>query len=255
MLKVSVITVTYNSKDQLKLSLDALKKQDYSFIESIIIDGGSTDGTIEVIQKFEQEFQGKVKWISERDHGIYNAINKGIRMATGDMIGIYNDLFCDISVISSMVKKVQEEHTDGVCGDLVYVGENGKIIRYWKTGIGTIQKGWMPGTPTLYLKKKVFETYGLYDEGYRCSGDFEFTIRVFQDKKVKLSYIPKVLVQMFYGGTSTSGFQAYWISIKESYLALYRNHVRFALFVLLLRIFKTSAQFIRKPSKEIENIG
>ena len=247
MFKVSVITVSYNSKEQLKLSLDALKKQDYPLIESIIVDGASTEGTVEIIKTFEEEFNGEVKWISEKDNGIYNAINKGIKMATGDIIGFYWDLFSDKFVISKMIKKIEEENTDGVHGDLVYIGKNKEVIRYWKMGIGTIQQGWMPGHPTLYLKKEVFRKYGIYDERYKCSGDFEFMVRILKDKTIKLSYIPEVLIQMYYGGVSTSSSYAYWISIKESYLALHRNHIKFPILVILLRMIKTTRQFKEKP--------
>lgn len=251
MLKVSVVTISYNSKEQIKLTLEALKRQNYPLIESIIIDGGSTDGTIEVIKKFAKEFQGDVKWVSEKDNGIYHAINKGIKMATGDIIGFCWDLFSNDQVLSTMIKKIEKEHTDGVHGDLVYVGKDGEVIRYWKMGEGIIQRGWMPAHPTLYLKKEIFERYGGFDEQYRCSGDFEFMVRILKDHSVQLSYIPEVVVRMFYGGVSTSGWKAYFLSIKESYLALRRNRIRFPILVIGLRIVKTSKQFRGKR----KNIG
>lgn len=244
--KVTVVTISYNSKAQLEQTLNTLKTQDYPRIESVIVDGGSTDGSLEVIQKFAEEFKGSVKWISEPDKGIYNAVNKGIRMATGDIIGFYWDLYHDDTVLSKMVDIIQKEKTDGVHSDLVYEKENGEVVRYWKMGKGEIRKGWMPGHPTLYLKKEVYERYGLYDENYKCSGDYEFMVRILKNNEVKLSYIPEILLHMFYGGLSTSGWKAYWQSIKEGYLALKQNQIKFPAYVTLLRIIKTSKQFRKK---------
>lgn len=246
MLKVSVITISYNSKEHIELTLEMLKKQDYPCIESVIVDGGSTDGTVEVIKAFSTVFQGEVKWISEKDKGSHDAINKGIRMASGDIIGCCFDLFANRHIISDIVKKIETEHTDGVHGDLVYIGKNGRIVRYWKMGQGTIQKGWMPAHPTLYLKKEIYETYGMYDESYRCSGDYEFMVRILKDHQCRLSYIPAILIRMFYGGISTSGWQAYWVSLKESYLALHRNKVKFPVVVIFLRMVRTCRQFLKK---------
>ncbi len=246
MLKVSVITISYNSKEHVKLTLDTLKKQDYPCIESVIVDGGSTDGTVEVIKAFADTFKGEVKWVSEKDKGSHDAINKGIQMASGDIIGCCFDLFANRHVISEIVNKIEMEHTDGVHGDLVYIGKDGEIVRYWKMGQGTIQAGWMPAHPTLYLKKEVYEKYGTYDERYHCSGDYEFMVRILKDQKCRLSYIPKIMIQMFYGGISTNGMQAYYISLKEAYLALCRNKVRFPAFVIWLRMIRTFQQFRKK---------
>lgn len=246
MQKVSVITISYNSKEHIKLTLQALKKQDYPCVESIIVDGGSTDGTVDVIKEFVDTFKGQVKWVSEKDRGPHHALNKGIQMASGDIIGFCFDLFSNRHVISDMVKKMETEHTDGVHGDLVYIGKDGEIVRYWKMGQGTIRTGWMPAHPTLYLKKEIYEQYGLYDERYHCSGDYEFMVRILKDRNCRLSYIPKVLIRMFYGGISTNGLQAYGTSIKESYLALRRNKIRFPACIILLRIVRTMGQFSGK---------
>ena len=174
-LLVSVITVSYNSIDNLRKSLELLKRQDYPYIESIIIDGGSTDGTREYIEEFASEFKQtseKVsrtcKWISEQDRGLYDAINKGIDMATGALIGCYWDMYANDHVISDMVGTIVCEKTDGVHGDLLYVDGNGKTVRKWRTGQGMIRQGWMPGHPTLYLKREVYETYGNAKIGRRA---------------------------------------------------------------------------------------
>lgn len=250
-MKVSIITVTYNDAENLKKTLSALLRQDYPDIESIIVDGGSTDGSIELIKEFEKRFHKKfhreVKWVSEKDNGLYDAANKGIRMAEGELIGCYWDVFASHDVVGRIVKTVEEEKTDGAHGDLIYTNQ-GKVVRYWKMGRGSIEKGWMPAHPTLYLKKEVYQKYGLYKEKYRCSGDYEFMVRALKGGSVRLSYIPEVLVCMFYGGLSTGGASAYRQSIYESILALRENGVPFPELVTLKRTLRTSMQFLRAGS-------
>ena len=247
---VSVITVAYNSLDDLKKSLPLLKEQDYPYIESIIIDGYSQDGSIDLIKEFADEFESsaggharKCRWISEKDGGIYDAINKGIRMASGDVIGCYWDMYASDHVISDIVDAIMREDTDGAHGDLLYVDDDGGIVRKWKVGQGGIRTGWLPGHPTMYLKRHVYETYGVYDTKYRIASDYEFMVRCLKDGNVHLSYIPEVLIRMPYGGTSNRSMGAYWRSTKESYKALKENGVRPAGWIILLRILRTLKQF------------
>ena len=156
--KISVITTTYEDLEHLKEVVNGIKNQNYDNIEYIIIDGASGDGTVEFLQNLEQEFGQhpgwELKWISEPDKGIYDAINKGISMATGDMIGFMFDKFASSDVLSRMADIVEQEHSQGVHGDLDYVDESGNVIRHWVMGNGrTIKDGWMPAHPTLYLKR------------------------------------------------------------------------------------------------------
>ena len=205
--KVSIITTTYNDKENLKKIIAQVKKQDYDNIEYVIVDGGSTDGTREVIAEAEAYFGDRLKWISEKDKGIYDAINKGIRLSTGDILGCCFDQYAGPDVISKMVAIMEKEGTDGVHGDLYYM-EGDKVVRYWHQGQGNIRCGWMPGHPTLYLKKSVYDKYGLYKTDYRISADYEFMIRILKNKKVKLSYLPEVLIYMSHGGTRTNSLGA-----------------------------------------------
>lgn len=251
MQKVSVITVTYNEVENLTKTLDALLQQDYENIESIIVDGGSTDNSVKVIQEFEKKFKGTVKWISEKDHGMFEAANKGIKMATGDIIGGYWDVYASPDVITKIVKKIEKDGTDGAHGDLLYV-EGNTVKRYWKMGEGRIQDGWMPGYPTLYLKREVYEKYGLYNEKFKYSWDYEFMIRILKHNKVKLSYIPEILIYMFYGGSSTSGFQAYKNSILDSIKALKGNKVKFPRIITLKRLIRTTFQFVNSKNIQIK---
>lgn len=243
--KVSVITTTYNDAEHLKAIMTQVLHQSYPDIEYIVVDGASKDGTLSVIREMEPAFEGRLKWISEPDKGIYDAINKGIRLATGDIIGCCFDHFTSEDVIAKMVAAIGREGTDGVHGDLVYK-DGERIVRTWRQGQGNIRFGWMPGHPTLYLKKEIYDRFGLYKTDYVCSADYEFMIRILKDGQVKLSYIPEVLIEMDYGGTSTKSFKAYWVSLVEGHRGLKENHVRFAWFTDGCRILKLILQFIKR---------
>ncbi len=243
--KVSIITTTYNDKENLKNIIGQVKKQDYANIEYIIVDGGSTDGTQEVIAEAAEYFGDRLKWVSEKDKGIYDAINKGIRLSTGDILGCCFDRYAGSDVISKMVAVMEKEGTDGVHGDLYYM-EGDKVVRYWHQGQGKIRFGWMPGHPTLYLRKRVYDRYGLYKTDYRISADYEFMIRILKDDRVKLSYLPEVLIYMSHGGTSTNSLGAYLAGMKEGHRALRENGVRFAWFTDMCRTLRVLAQFVQK---------
>lgn len=243
MKKVSIITTTYNDSAALRATIAQIKAQDYPNIEYIIVDGASKDDTMEVIREAAEYFGERLIWISEKDKGIYDAINKGLKLATGDYIGLCFDRFASNDVISKMVAIMEKEGTDGVHGDLNYM-DGEKIVRKWRNGRGNIRTGWMPGHPTLYLKKEVYETYGLYKTDYRISADYEYMIRILKDGKVKLSYIPEVLIKMAHGGTSTNSLGAYLEGMKEGHRALKENGVKFAFVTDLLRILRVLKQFV-----------
>ena len=243
MKKVSIITTTYNDSESLRKTIKQVEAQEYPNIEYIIVDGASKDNTMDVIKEAEAIFGDKLVWISEKDTGIYDAINKGLKLATGDYIGTCFDQFAGNDVISKMVAIMEKEGTDGVHGDLNYVdGET--IVRKWRQGQGNIRTGWMPGHPTLYLKKEVYDKYGLYKTDYRISADYEFMIRILKDKQVKLSYIPEVLIKMAHGGTSTNSLGAYLEGMKEGHRALKENGVKFAFVTDMLRVLRVLRQFV-----------
>lgn len=240
--KVSIITTTYNDADNLRKSIDGIYHQDYQEIEYIIVDGASTDDTLSVIKEAEARFQGRLKWISEKDNGIYDAINKGIAMAEGDIVGFMFDSFAGTDTVSKMVEAITRDGADGVHGDINYV-DGDKIVRKWRMGTGTIHQGWMPGHPTLYLKREIYEKYGNYKTDYKIAADYEFMVRILKDNQVKLTYIPEVLVNMFYGGTSTGGLSNYINSFRESYRALKENKVSFPLWICVRRTIRVLLQF------------
>ena len=160
-------------------------------------------------------------------------------------MGTCFDHFTSKDVVAKIVETIARDGSDGVHADLVYK-DGDRIVRTWKQGEGSIRYGWMPGHPTMYIKKAVHDAYGLYKTDYKCSADYEFMIRILKDQKVRLSYIPETLIEMDYGGTSTGGFKAYWVSLTEGHRALKENHVRFAWFTDGCRILRLIGQFIRR---------
>lgn len=248
---ISIVTTTYQDVEHLKKVVEGIKKQDYPRIEYIIVDGGSKDGTVDYLKELEKDFsygwpERRVRWISEKDEGIYDALNKGIRMATGDLIGPMFDQFANSHVLSDMVSVIEEEGSDGVHGDLYYVDEEENPVREWKMGnTKTIRDGWMPAHPTLYLKKEVYDRFGVYKTDYRIAADYEYMIRILKNNDVRLSYIPRVLVHMFYGGTSSGGLSNYMLSFKEGKRALEENDIKGAFFITVKRTLLVLKQFVQ----------
>lgn len=210
--KISIITVCLNSASTISDCIKSITSQSYENIELLIIDGGSTDGTIEIIEKSSNP---RIKLISEIDLGIYDAINKGISLSSGDIIGILNsdDMFWDDRIIEVIAKSFSQSKTiDAIYGDLVYVDVNdvNKITRYWKAGIFKENKlyfGWMPPHPTFYMRREALRKVGYYRNDLGTAADYEFILRSLLKYKLIISYIPKILVKMRRGGASNGSFQ------------------------------------------------
>ena len=245
--KVSLILTTYNSEDNLKTTLNSIEMQDYPAIEVNIKDGGSTDRTLSIIEQYAKDSKYVVQWQTGADKGLYDAMNQGYGVSTGDVIVCFNDRFMAPDVVTKMIR-VMEENPDcvGVHADLVYATED-KVVRYWKMGPQkSLYLGWMPGHPTLFLKRKVYETYGLYDDSFRIAADYEFMIRFLKDKENKLAYLPETIISMYYGGVSTNTTFSYIDSLKEGHRALHSNGVRFASWIDLLRTCRVLLQFVMR---------
>lgn len=264
MQKVSLLITTYNSKDNLAVTLAGIEKQDYENIEAVIVDGGSRDGTVDLIREFAGKHlmntgsartaAGKevldaapgitVRWISEPDEGLYDAMNKAWALCTGDIVAVCNDRLCTPDAVSKLVKAIEHapEECIGAHADLVYV-DGSRVVRTWHMGEGKLSEGWMPGHPTLFLKREVYERYGIYDISYRCAADYEFMVRFLKDEKNRLAYVPEVLIAMFYGGTSNAGLRNYLVSFKEGYMALKKNAVPHPLLITVKRTFRVLGQF------------
>lgn len=243
---VTIITVNYNNVVNLKKTLDSISNQTYPNVESVIIDGGSSDGSQELIKEFANGFAkgfGRCKWISESDEGLYYALNKAFDIATGDIIGCLWDEFADQNSLEILIDTMLNENADGVHGDLLYMGSDGKVIRKWQMGKGKILDGWMPGHPTLYLKKEIYNNYGKYDTDFVTAADYEYMVRILHNEEVRLAYVPRVVVKMFYGGLSTSSHMAYVRSTLEAYVALRKNGIHHAFLVIIRRIIRTLKQF------------
>jgi len=228
-LKVSIITVVWNNKDTVKDAIDSVLNQTYEDIEYIIIDGVSTDGTVEIVQNYGEKIS---KFISEPDKGLYDAMNKGIALATGNLVGILNsdDFYIDNNVISQIVKEFEEKNVDSVYADLIYVSSKNlnKTIRYYDSSHFTPGKfayGWMPAHPTFFTKRNVYEKYGVFKTDYKIAADYELLTRFLKKYKISSSYINKPIIKMRIGGTSTSGIQSNYILNKEIIRACKENNI------------------------------
>ncbi len=207
-IKVSVVTVCFNSADTIVDTLHSILGQDYADAEHIVVDGGSTDGTLDILSKYSSFI---ARLISEPDDGIYDAMNKGIQMVTGDVIGFLNadDIYADAHVLSDVAATMEAMELDAVYGDLVYVRRDdpAKVTRYWKAGEylpGSFRLGWVPPHPTFFCRRRLLEEYGCFDPLYRIAGDFELMLRLIEKNRIRMGYIQRPLVHMRVGGRANT---------------------------------------------------
>ena len=250
-MKISIITVALNNVEYIEACIQSVINQDYENIEYIVIDGGSTDGTLDIIKRYEE----KIKiWISEPDEGIYNAINKGIGMSRGDIIGLLHsdDLYIDEHVINNVVREFSKDNVDSVYADLVYVEKNNikKVVRYYDSSVFQISKfayGWMSAHPTCFIKKNVYDKYGLYKTDYIIAADYELLVRFFAKHRVSYSYLPKVIVKMRRGGLSTRNFKSNVILNREIVRACRENGIETNIFKVYSKYCVKLAQLFKRP--------
>ena len=246
-MKVSIITATYNSAKNIQRTIDSIASQDYADIEHIIVDGNSTDNTLEIVKSNKEKIS---KYISEKDNGIYDALNKGVKMATGDVIGFLNsdDVFTNIHVISRVVNCFNVKKSDVVYGNLVYQSKdeiNKKTIRYWRSNVfspGCLKYGWMPPHPTLYCKREVYEKWGLYNDQFKIAADYDFILRVFKQPTVMKAFLPTVMVNMDMGGVSNRSIKNVITKSSEDYKAIRSNKIG-GLMTLFLKNARKLGQF------------
>ena len=246
-MKVTIITVTLNSAKFLEDCIQSVIKQDYKDIEHLVIDGGSTDGTLAIIEKYTGHI---ARWVSEKDKGMYDAVNKGMRMAGGDIIGTLNsdDVLASPDVISTIVAGFEQQPVNAVYGDLVYVDpvNTEKVIRVWK-GLpykrSRFRYGWMPAHPTFYFRKELLDHLGYYETHYYTAADYEFMVRYLFYFRVSACYIPKLMVKMRAGGVSNISIHNWLRANRRDYLAMKRNRIPFPLVTSLLKPLIKLRQF------------
>jgi glycosyltransferase involved in cell wall biosynthesis len=247
-MKVSIITVSYNSANTIEETLKSVLHQSYQNIEYIVVDGDSKDGTVDLIKKYEKKFNGKMKWLSEKDEGIYDAMNKGIKLASGDIIGILNsdDIYYNNTVIENIVSIFQQSKADVVYSDVYFFNQSkDKIIRKWKARKGKVEYGWIPPHPGVFLKRYVYDVKGLFEKSFKIAADYDFLLRVFLDESLKKVYYQKCTVLMRYGGTSTGSIKNIVKGNVEILKSLKNNGISCPICVLFLRHMRKLRQFLR----------
>lgn len=251
-MKVSIITACYNSADTIQDCVRSVMAQDYPNLEYLVIDGHSRDQTLNLV---EDAIQGAahVKVLSEPDRGIYDALNKGLVRATGDLVGFVHsdDLLAHAGVVSRMASLLNENECDGVYSDLVYVRpENTEnVVRYWKSrpfAPSLVHQGWMPAHPTFYLKREVYEKHGYFDLSFRIAADYDFMLRVLRDTDLRFGYLPEVTVKMRTGGASNKSLKNLLRKSQEDLRAMRRNGIPRPGLALLAKNFSKLPQFITR---------
>lgn len=228
-LTISIVTAVYNRVDTLYDALESVQQQSYPSVQHVIIDGGSTDGTIDLVRS---KASADAIVVSEPDEGIYDALNKGAARATGDVIGLLHsdDIFAHADVLSQVAATFQDESIMAVYGDLQYVGrdDTSKVVRYWRSGefrTNRLGWGWMPPHPALFLRREIIDQLGGYDTTFRIAGDYDAILRYFSIDGFRAAYIPEVLVKMRLGGESNRSFGKIIKKSREDWRAIRQNRV------------------------------
>lgn len=243
---ISIITATFNSAKTLKDTIQSVLRQTNKDFEYLIIDGGSTDETIDIVKSYESEFSGRLKWVSEKDQGIYDAMNKGIKMASGDVVGILNsdDYFTSDDILQTVADAFKCQEIDAIYGDIHFIrdGNPQKCIRYYSSRMFRpfwLRFGFMPAHPSFYCKREVFEKAGLYSLDYKIGADYEMMVRLFKKYRIMSQYINKDFVTMRTGGASNNNVRSRITLINEDVKACKENGVYTnCLFVMLKFMYK-----------------
>lgn len=243
---ISIITATYNSAETINDTIKSVLCQTNKDFEYIIVDGGSTDETIDIVKSYESEFSGRQKWVSEKDKGIYDAMNKGIKMASGDIIGILNsdDYYTSDDILQTIADAFKCQNVDAIYGDIHFIkdGVPDKCVRYYSSRLFSpfwLRFGFMPAHPSFYCKRDVFDKSGLYRLDYKIGSDYEMMVRLFRKHKISSRYVPKDFVTMRTGGASNSNLQSRLTLIKEDVKACRDNGIYTnELFICLKFLYK-----------------
>ncbi|MFL2587538.1 MAG: glycosyltransferase family 2 protein [Flavobacteriaceae bacterium] len=224
-MKISLITISFNSASTILNTLKSVKNQDFKDFEHFLIDSDSKDETLKIAKKFSD----MTNIFSEPDNGIYHAFNKGIKKSTGEIIGFLNsdDTFFD-STSLNIISESFDDNTDCIFGDLIYTNRNEKIKRIWKSAEfqpGVFKKGWMPAHPTFYCRRSIYEKLGMYDEDYKIAGDYELMLRFLEKNRIRSKYVNHTLVNMKVGGISNKTIKSKIDILKEEFRAFKKNKI------------------------------
>lgn len=252
-MKISIITATFNSGATIRDTIESVLRQTYKNWELIIKDGGSKDSTLEICRDYVTPSQGRIRIVSNPDKGIYDAMNQGIELATGDVVGLLNsdDFYTSNDILETIARAFDESEVDAVYGDIHYVndGELNKCVRYYSSAKFTRERmmgGWMPAHPSFYCQRDLYSKYGLFDTSFKVAADFEQLLRLIYVGRIKMRYIPKDFVTMRIGGASTSGIKSHVTILTEQLRGFKKNGIRNNLFRISARLFEKLMEF-RKP--------
>lgn len=243
-MKLSIVTVTYNSGITLRDTIQSVLFQSYPDIEYLLVDGLSRDNTVEIIKEYEPQFSSRIKWISEKDSGLYDAMNKGIRMATGDIVGIINsdDFYHRTDILAKVADAFQDKTVQAVYGDVRFVNPDNldKTVRYYSSknfSPKLFRYGFMPAHPTFFTYRKYFDEFGYYKTDYRIAADYELLIRFLYTHHLKAQYLPLDFMKMRTGGASTASFKSNLLLNKEIVRACRENGIWTCMPLLFLKYF------------------
>jgi glycosyltransferase involved in cell wall biosynthesis len=244
-LKISLITVVYNAQNTIDRCLDSVVRQKFNNVQHIVIDGGSTDGTIKIINKYQDKIS---VFISEPDNGIYDAMNKGISLADGDIIGTLNadDYLADDDILNDVANSFAQQNVHILYGDLDFIDPNEKVVRKWRSGgyrSGMFNWGWMPPHPTFYCKKELFEKLGGYKLDYGSAADYELMLRFIHAYKANVFYLNKVLIKMFIGGVSNKSLNNRVKALLYDLKAMRNNDILFPFITVIFKPLRKIMQF------------
>lgn len=250
-MKISIITVCFNAAETLGEALDSLARQNHPDIEHIVIDGGSTDGTLDLLKAG----RGLVtQWQSAPDRGIYDAMNKGIALASGELVGTLNadDVYADETVLSQAAQAFADPTVDACYADLVYVRRNhpDEVVRYWKSRpytSGLFERGWMPAHPTFFVRRRIFEQFGAFDLNFPRQADFELTMRFLAVHRIKSAYIPRTWVKMRMGGISNNSVRGVILGNLEAWRACRKNKLDVSPLFVFKKVMSRVPQYFSRP--------
>jgi len=250
---ITLITVVFNAAQTFEQTIQSVIGQSYRNVQYIVVDGGSTDGSLEIIKQYADYIDC---WLSEKDGGIYDAMNKGISLATGEIIGVLNadDLYAHNHVLEDVLAVFKDSTIDACFSDLVYVDrkDTDRVVRYWQSKPyqdGLFQIGWMPPHPTFFVRRKVYDQFGLFDLNFKIAADVELLMRFIAKHKIKTVYLPRITVKMRVGGTTNKS----WLNIirqnVEIYKAARKNGFSLSPFFIPRKSIDRLSQFIKRPAR------